>query len=421
MATYYVRKTGNDDTGDGSTESPWLTISKALASAGFGGHTILVGDGTYAENSGDGYWTINVNFSTLVTIAPESGTYGGVIFRAASPDTYDIVFANAVNLTFDKIDFTAATTPSRAMLLIRGALLNHLYFTNCNVAGVIEINPTSGASSADIKFDTCTLNTVNQNSATVTTNGITLTGCTIANGAGIDLIRASNVLIESCDISNTAGSYTLKLGTEETYSAGAEYLDTVTVKKCTIAGNNHVVFAGARSKNVTIGGADGDGNTITSTGYGIILKEQTGSTVSYNTVTNTSAYACIYCKAALNATISHNTLTNNAGTTFKVGKGDSNLCSDIDFQNNSVSGTGSNALFYWGDSSHDAGGGVCDYNVYSAGGSAKFGLVRSDTDVQTICELIEAWAGYDVTGNDRHSHNSGEGIPLCGKYMLFSK
>lgn len=423
MTTYYVRKTGDDSTGDGSTGAPWLTLAKALSTvSSYGNHTILVGDGTYAEDNGGGVWTINEPFGATVTIKPENDTFGGVIVRAAGTATYEILIAGAVNITFDKIDFTAASTPTRAMLLIRSnATVNHLYFTNCNVAGVVEINPTSGNTQADVKFDTCTLNTINQNNTTVTTAGITITGCTISGGAGIDLIRASNVLIESCDISNTAGSYTVKIGLEDVYSAGAETLDTVVIKKCTIAGNNHVVFIGSRAKNVTVGGAEADANTVTSTGYGIIIKENTGTIVSYNTVTNTSAYACIYCKAALDPTISYNTLTNNAGTTFKVGKGDTNKCLNVDFQNNTVSGTGSNALFYWGDSTHDAGGGICDYNTYDPSGSGSFGQVRADTSVETVCELRAAWAGYDVKKNDYHSHLTGEGIPYCSSPKVLFK
>lgn len=45
---YYVTKTGNDTTGDGSSGSPYLTISKAITVAS-PGDEISVGNGTYAE------------------------------------------------------------------------------------------------------------------------------------------------------------------------------------------------------------------------------------------------------------------------------------------------------------------------------------------------------------------------------------
>ena len=46
MATYYIATTGNDSTGNGSSSTPWLTLSKAYTSSTTG-DTIIVKDGTY--------------------------------------------------------------------------------------------------------------------------------------------------------------------------------------------------------------------------------------------------------------------------------------------------------------------------------------------------------------------------------------
>lgn len=45
-ATYYIAPTGNDSTGNGSTGTPWLTLSEAFTNMS-GGDTLIVKDGTY--------------------------------------------------------------------------------------------------------------------------------------------------------------------------------------------------------------------------------------------------------------------------------------------------------------------------------------------------------------------------------------
>lgn len=50
--TYYVKKTGSDETGDGSEGNPYLTIQKAVNSLTSDGHTIIVGPGEYGESEG---------------------------------------------------------------------------------------------------------------------------------------------------------------------------------------------------------------------------------------------------------------------------------------------------------------------------------------------------------------------------------
>ena len=51
-ATYYVKKTGSDETGDGSEGNPYLTIQKAVDMLTGDGHTIIVGPGEYGESEG---------------------------------------------------------------------------------------------------------------------------------------------------------------------------------------------------------------------------------------------------------------------------------------------------------------------------------------------------------------------------------
>jgi hypothetical protein len=50
MATYYVRKSGNDSNNGLGPSSAWLTVGKALGSSGISsGDTVYIGAGTYAE------------------------------------------------------------------------------------------------------------------------------------------------------------------------------------------------------------------------------------------------------------------------------------------------------------------------------------------------------------------------------------
>ncbi len=50
-ATYYVRKTGNDGTGDGSIGNPWLTVLHAVTTVTSSGNLIDVGAGTFLETA----------------------------------------------------------------------------------------------------------------------------------------------------------------------------------------------------------------------------------------------------------------------------------------------------------------------------------------------------------------------------------
>jgi len=83
MATYHVKKTGNDTTGDGSDSLPWLTIGKGVTVM-TGGDTLEVHTGTYVETvtcsdagSAGAPTIIQAHGTTgsydVVTVAPTSG------------------------------------------------------------------------------------------------------------------------------------------------------------------------------------------------------------------------------------------------------------------------------------------------------------------------------------------------------------
>jgi parallel beta-helix repeat protein len=90
MATYYVRKTGNNTTGTGTTGNPWLTIAKGHSVA-TSGDTLIVGDGTYNEA---------VTVKTGVTLRAENA--GEARIRATSGNA--VSGSNVNNVVVDGFD-----------------------------------------------------------------------------------------------------------------------------------------------------------------------------------------------------------------------------------------------------------------------------------------------------------------------------
>ncbi|GFO61688.1 hypothetical protein GMST_40130 [Geomonas silvestris] len=85
-ATYYVDPNGNDTSGNGSSTSPWKTLSTACSKVTTAGNTIYLNAGTYTDNNRCNLAPgVNIQGAgkTLVTITSAySGGYGtGYIFR----------------------------------------------------------------------------------------------------------------------------------------------------------------------------------------------------------------------------------------------------------------------------------------------------------------------------------------------------
>ena len=104
MANLYVSSLGNDTTGDGSFNSPYLTIKKAHDEASSGDHVWLAdADGEFSEDWGSGYpqWTADgVYLSSLFddakcSVTGVSGTFG---FRLGG-GLSDVKFSNVIFTT----------------------------------------------------------------------------------------------------------------------------------------------------------------------------------------------------------------------------------------------------------------------------------------------------------------------------------
>lgn len=91
-STVYVRTTGNDTTGTGTSLNPYLTIKKGIQSIAAGGH-VIVGDGTY---DGPNNWISSAQVtipsgtdSTHYTVIRAENRFGVRIRMTSSPSTYN--------------------------------------------------------------------------------------------------------------------------------------------------------------------------------------------------------------------------------------------------------------------------------------------------------------------------------------------
>lgn len=135
MAIIYVSKTGNDSTGNGSVETPYLTIGKAITVA-TAGDTISVGTGTYAE-------LVTINKS--LTLTPSSGVKGDAKISSAA-NTLTISHTTN-NVTIDKMEIISSGTnhnaitvnknqsftPNASGLPVLASLCDNINITNCNI------------------------------------------------------------------------------------------------------------------------------------------------------------------------------------------------------------------------------------------------------------------------------------------------
>lgn len=131
MAIYYVSKTGNDTTGDGSLGNPWLTIVKAKNTvSASGNHTVNIGAGTYAESDGGGYMVTNKSFVAPVIFQSQTGNPGDVVLTSSS-GAYNIYQNGAFsNWTFKNITIQARTGTD-CFTFNQSVAISGLTFENC--------------------------------------------------------------------------------------------------------------------------------------------------------------------------------------------------------------------------------------------------------------------------------------------------
>lgn len=466
MTVYYVRKDGNDTTGNGSTETPYLTINRAINGAApkiAAGDTLVVGVGTYAEDlsGGAGYFTFPA-YASLVTIRGESGAASDVIISGINGtgtlNVY-IIYPNiklqdltvqgyngkAVALYVSASNFQATnvviSNVNNIGCRITGAeAISNISFTDCvfSTTGAFQLlfmNPTAGKTITGLTFTRCTALALETNTYAVQIGSagnntdlvnVTFNECIIGsartssyqsmsiNGVtNLELINCSviqtggydNILTTKANgVTITGGLY--KASASHALAIGTDEVATAnTFQNCVIDG---AVIDGTPHAHSLLIGYGGDGAiirncTIYGGDYGLVIKHCDGVTATNNNIMGGSA-AGLYFKAATNAHVSGGSITTSAGHCVELSYGDANAKSaGCDLTGVTITALGTADIFLWYGDEHDLGGGIVDSNCYKPRTAKKFGLVRADTSVLTIEELRAAWADYDITTNDSHS------------------
>jgi uncharacterized protein YjbI with pentapeptide repeats len=464
---YYVAKTGNDTTGDGSLANPWLTIGKALtAITAAGGKSIGLGAGTYAEDlsgAAGGYMTFP-SYTNTVTIGgltsnAESVKISGIegtgtinVFlqnnklklQHLSVQGYNgkaaAVHVAGINLQFQNVRFSNVN--NNCVRIVPTWTINTISFTDCvmtttGVFNLVHLVPVAGVKISGVTFTRCTMtgspkyavylgNGTNADlenitfdgcqigSADATTyqsmyiNGVTnlaLTDCSVIQAGNFDniLTLKTNGLTITRGLYKSGLSHALAIGNDA--PATANTVQGVVIDGATIDGRPgaHALLIGyggdgAIIRNCTVYGGD----------HGLVVKHCANAQVLNNNITGGTATA-LYFKAAVGSIATGNTIQSAAGHCVQCGVGDAGAKSgNVTLTGNTIVGTGTSDIYYWSGDTGDSGGCVVDNNEYTPGGSAKFGSVRADTDVQTLAELQAAWAGYGDGSNDSHSTANGQ-------------
>lgn len=230
MATYYVRKSGNDSNAGTSPAAAWLTIAKALGAAGIAsGDTVYIGGGTYRE-------TVNVQ---MTSASAETKVVGDVTGEFTG-DAGEVLWTG-----YTTDDKSGAGASSTCMLSGR----DHLTFENITL--VASTNSTAAPG-----FD-------GQN--TIDSTNITLRRCTVIatqGGASRGLLEATasfgttlNWLIEEClfiDLRRAVSGFWGVLVFKGPCSAsGAHYDLGVTVRNCMVIGGSWGVYCERTSTDNT--------------------------------------------------------------------------------------------------------------------------------------------------------------------------
>ena len=457
MAIIYVRKTGNDTTGDGSTGNPYLTINRALNGAApkfASGDTLIVGIGAYTENSGSGYLNIPT-YTSLTTIESETGAPADVTISGTT-GTVNISVVGQYNKF---LNVSLLGSAGAFALYLRG---NYTQVEHCILTGTnnrcLELVPQSSGMH-DISITDCVLSSVGAWALIYSANGIsgykassvTFTRCTgisatdnyvvqLGNGNNADLVgwtftdckfagatstyRAfyvnggTDVTLINTAVSNSAGEGTYANKCAGFYVIGGSYsaysahglsigsdtpstdivtglMQYVTVT-CTL-GHGLLVGYGATSFAVS-------NSHMTGGDYGLVIKHCTGTVATYNTI-NGGRLSGIYFKAAVSPIVERNIISSSAaGVAIMMLQGNAGIkCENVTLTHNLIIANGTAGVFNWGGDADDLGGGVVDYNTYIVAGTDGFGTVRSSSGITDLGGLQAAWVGYTNPTNDTHS------------------
>jgi len=414
VATYYVRKSGNDGTGTGSTVAPWLTLNKAqtMMSAG---DTCLIGDGTYNEDMGPGYCRFN---KSGLTWQGENGASSAVVITSSTSATTNTLLVNLTSQTFKYLTFVNRLVGAPYAVRCTSNLVATFDGCHFNQSGTDGNTQTYGALfdpdtgfAQTITLENCTATPLDNRfiglSFQATGTGVltaTLTDCDL--DGGLNALACNGVNL----VTVTGGTYTSQFSSAirvgiDSYTGGSP--STVTLTGCTVdmtgATGGHAVMIGHGALNCVV-----DGVTIQNTyDYGLVIKEHgaAGGTEVKNCTIYGGTLAPIFCKGSTHANIHDNTLIAAAFVAFTADAGDTgHKTGDISLTGNTLIVSGAADVFYW-PAAGDDGGAVCDYNLYNieAQTTGDFGTIPPGAAGATVLTLRAAWNGYETGTNDDHS------------------
>lgn len=228
MATYYISPSGNDTTGNGSSATPWLTISKCVSSAA-NGDTIIVAAGTYTMS---GTYTLGGKGLTWIGPPVTNGIPTAIFDGAAGAVRWNWNFDTGIVCAFQNILFQNARTNNGVSLFqstnTAGSLASSLAFTNCAFLNIL-IDGTGGG-------DGASLVTLSSNGSVAT--AVAYIGClfnvsryTVTAGVATAILasgRYGAIVVRNCTLWTNATGSGLPAGIFYRNASGANYTISVT-------------------------------------------------------------------------------------------------------------------------------------------------------------------------------------------------
>jgi len=426
MATYYVRTTGSDATGDGSTGNPWATLHKAITTVTDNAeHTIKIGEGTYPEDSGSGYLAFGENRSEWLTIQPEVEG-AEVVVTGASSATDNVLFPSGTMgyVEFKDITFRSRVNTNEYVVRFHGnAICRYVKFTDCIFDQLIGgdndsktavyggVNDTK--SLRDVTFDGCTFQqtgtkggsesvrplSFTRTEAGATLDSITIDGCSFSSQGGGPILGAVTSLTFTDNVTISGNGPALTCGFDSGTTA-QDCTGSVLRNKCKSSSSHGMLLGNGCN------GLIARANWINGGDHGAVIKNSADVVFQGNFCTGGSGcYEAIYVKASSGTIITGNVGvgTRSGGWVLRVAEDatHSTTYAGVTVRGNLFVARNGAVLYYWGEASEETGEtSVCNDNTLILLGSGSYGDVKGTADCATLAAVQAAWAGYDISTND---------------------
>lgn len=366
---WYVRKNGNDTTGNGSSATPWLTVSKALATISTAANQVLlIGDGVYTENTGGNhYLLIQKVFASFLTIQGENGATSNVTITGETSTTYQTRIDGCSHLRFKYIKFDSNVdmlSGSTGTVHCSGSTNSYIEFINCTLiwrshavnatwAMISDISSTTNFN--NFLFDTCTFTQTgtsiqsgsaairfSKGSGTPTLDTITIRNC-LANVTGIPIYinGVTNLTIDGGSFISDS-QYGTIIGIDG--PGGKTSTGKIINSPYFQSTSGHALLIGSGATNFTVSAPAVRGGN-----QGLVVKLNDSTVITNPTITSNpdgSTLNALYFKGATNASVTGANVTNSAGNVLKIGidSGTSTKCQNISVTHCNISGTGTAGL-----------------------------------------------------------------------------